>query len=80
VLEKNNGGWNWLKAADVKFKVAGKEMMMAVPRKVLKLTGTNVQFDFKWADNVKLPDDLTVFYEQGDTAPLGRFRFRYTSH
>jgi hypothetical protein len=80
VLEKNNGGWNWLKAADIKFKVAGKEMMMAVPRKVLKLTGTNVQFDFKWADNVKLPDDLTVFYEQGDTAPLGRFRFRYTSH
>jgi hypothetical protein len=77
LLEKNNGGWNWLKAADVKFKVAGNEMQMAVPRKALKLTADPVQFDFKWADNVQLPDDLTVFYEQGDTAPLGRFRFRY---
>jgi hypothetical protein len=36
-----------------------------------------VQFDFKWVDNVELPDDLTVFYVDGDTAPLGRFRFRY---
>jgi hypothetical protein len=54
-------------------------MMMAVPRQVLKLTGADVEFDFKWADNVQLPDDPTVFYEQGDTAPLGRFRFRHTS-
>jgi hypothetical protein len=61
----------------VKFKVEGNEMMMAVPRQVLKLTGADVEFDFKWADNVQLPDDPTVFYEQGDTAPLGRFRFRY---
>ena len=77
VLEKNNGGWNWLKATDVKFKVVGNELQMAVPRKALKLTTDPVQFDFKWVDNVQLPDDLTVFYEQGDTAPLGRFRFRY---
>jgi len=77
VLEKNNGGWNWLKAADVKFKVEGNEMMMSVPRKALKLTGASLQFDFKWVDNVKLPDDLTVLYVDGDTAPLGRFRFRY---
>jgi hypothetical protein len=57
--------------------VEGNEMMMAVPRKALKLTGENVQFDFKWVDNVKLPDDLTVLYTDGDTAPFGRFRFRY---
>jgi hypothetical protein len=76
-LEKNNGGWNWLKAADVKFKVEGNEMMLAVPRKALRLTGASLQFDFKWVDNVKLPDDLTVLYVDGDTAPLGRFRFRY---
>jgi hypothetical protein len=77
VLEKNNGGWNWLPAADVKFRVEGNEMHMAVPRKQLLLTGETVQFDFKWVDNVQLPDDLTVFYVDGDTAPLGRFRFRY---
>jgi hypothetical protein len=79
VLEKNNGGWNWLKAADVKFKVEGNEMMMAVPRKALKLTGARMQFDFKWVDNAKLPDDLSVLYVDGDAAPIGRFRFRYVT-
>jgi hypothetical protein len=77
LLEKNNGGWNWLRAADVRFRLEGNQMHLAVPREVLGLTQDPVTFDFKWADNVKLPDDLSVFYEQGDTAPLGRFRFRY---
>ena len=36
-------------------------------------------FIFKSMRSTVVPntDDLTVFYEQGDTAPLGRFRFRY---
>lgn len=79
ILEKNNGGWNWLKAADVKFRVEGNEMHLAVPRKQLLLNDTAVQFDFKWMDNVPLPDDLTALYVTGDTAPLGRFRFRYAA-
>ena len=79
VLEKNNGGWNWLKAADVNFRMDGNEMHLAVPRKHLLLVGASVQLDFKWVDNVKLPDDLTVLYMDGDTAPLGRFRFRYVA-
>jgi hypothetical protein len=77
LLEKNNGGWNWLRAADIKFRVEGNQMHLAVPREVLGLTQDLVTFDFKWIDNVKLPDDLTVLYYDGDTAPLGRFRFRY---
>ena len=86
LLEKNNGGWNWLRAADVKFRVEGNEMHMAVPRAAMfrmtenrneRLTADPLTFDFKWLDNIKLPDDLTVLYTDGDTAPLGRFRFRY---
>ena len=77
VLEKNNGGWNWLRAADVRFRVEGNQMHVAVPREALGLPQDSVTFDFKWIDNVKLPDDLTVLYLDGDTAPLGRFRFRY---
>jgi len=79
VLEKNNGGRNWLKAADVKYNAQGNQMHMAVPRKLLKMTNDPVQFDFKWLDNISipLPDDLAVFYTDGDTAPTGRFRFRY---
>ena len=77
VLEKNNGGWNWLRAADVRFRVEGNQMHLAVPRDVLELAQDPVTFDFKWIDNVQLPDDLTVLYVDGDTAPLGRFRFQY---
>jgi hypothetical protein len=54
-------------------------MHLAVPREALGLTQDPVTFDFKWIDNVKLPDDLTVLYYDGDTAPLGRFRFRYAT-
>ena len=77
VLEKNNGGWNWLRAADVRFRVEGNQMHLAVPREVLGLAKDPVTFDFKWIDNVQLPDDLTVLYVDGDTAPFGRFRFQY---
>jgi hypothetical protein len=52
-------------------------MHLAVPRDVLGLAQDPVTLDFKWIDNVQLPDDLTVLYQEGDTAPLGRFRFRY---
>jgi hypothetical protein len=77
VLEKNNGGRNWLKAADIQYKVEGNQMHLSVPRRILGIAGDPVTFDFKWLDNIKLPDDLTVLYTDGDTAPSGRFRFRY---
>ena len=77
VLEKNNGGWNWLRAADIRFRIEGNQMHLAIPRQSLGLLAEPVTFDFKWIDNVPLPDDLTVLYSNGDTAPLGRFRFRY---
>jgi hypothetical protein len=53
VLEKNNGGWNWLRAADVRLRVEGNQMHLAVPREPLGLPQDPVTFDFKWIDNVK---------------------------
>ena len=77
VLEKNNGGRNWLQSAHVRYRVEGNQMHMAIPRSALGLGGDPVTFDFKWMDNIPLPDDLTEFFVTGDTAPSGRFRFRY---
>lgn len=77
VLEKSNGGRNWLKVADVRYRVEGNQMHLAVPRRGLGLTGDPITFDFKWLDNIPLPEDLTEFFTTGDTAPSGRFRFRY---
>ncbi|MEY3479281.1 MAG: hypothetical protein RIQ71_56 [Verrucomicrobiota bacterium] len=81
VLEKNTGVNSWLKAGNVKFRVEANEMHIAVPRSLLRLTGEPLTFDFKWLDNIALPlaDDLSLLYVQGDAAPLGRFRFRYTA-
>ncbi len=77
VLEKNNGGRNWLKAADLQYRVDGNRMHLAVPRSALGLIEGPVTLDFKWLDNLPLPEDLTDFFVTGDTAPIGRFRFRY---
>jgi hypothetical protein len=77
VLEKNNGGRNWLKVADVSYRVEGNQMHVAVPRDLLGLRTDPVTLDFKWLDNIPLPEDPTEFFVTGDTAPSGRFRFRY---
>lgn len=77
VLEKNNGGKHWLHAAHVQFRVEGNQMHLTVPRKALGLAADPVTLDFKWLDNIPLPGDLNELHVTGDTAPGGRFRFRY---
>jgi len=77
VLEKSNGGRNWLHSAHARYKVEGNQMHLAIPRAALDLTGDPVTLDFKWLDNIPLPEDLTEFFVTGDTAPSGRFRFRF---
>lgn len=78
-LERNKGGWNWERVAPVELRVAGNEMQVAIPRKVLGLkTGTTrVSIDFKWADHLQQPGDVMDFYVSGDVAPEGRFNYRY---
>lgn len=39
--------------------------------------GSNVNFNFKWADNMQQPGDVLDFYVSGDVAPDGRFRYLY---
>jgi hypothetical protein len=77
-LEKNVGGWKWEKVAKLKFKVSGNELMVAVPRSALGLPdGVPIAFDFKWWDNAQSPGDIMDVYLSGDTAPDGRFNYRY---
>jgi hypothetical protein len=80
-LEKNAGGWNWKKVALVQFRVEGNELQLAIPRSALGLAAgnTTVNLDFKWADNIRLPGDITDFYISGDVAPDARFNYRYVA-
>lgn len=77
VLEHTRTGWGWQPAGEVKFQVKGNELMMAVPRKALGLTGDKVEFEFKWADNIQREASVDEFILSGDAAPPGRFNYLY---
>lgn len=81
VIERNAGGWHWEKVVqpEVRMRVEGDELHLAIPRTVLNLQADArpLSFDFKWADNLQQPGDVMDFYVSGDVAPDGRFTYRY---
>lgn len=78
VLEECSGGWEWKPVAEVQMRVKGNEMELAIPRAALKFdAAAPLQFDFKWADNIKPENGAVDFFVNGDVAPNGRFRYRF---
>ena len=78
LLEKSDGGWRWTKVAGVQFAVSGCEMELAVPLGCLGIKNTdNFSIDFKWVDNAAGDGDIQTCMRDGDSAPNGRFRYRY---
>ena len=79
-LEKSADGWTWEQVAKVSLAVKGNELMLAVPREALRLPDAQaVGCDFKWWDNPQKPGDVMDTYVSGDTAPDGRFNYRYAT-
>ncbi len=80
-LEKCRGGWKWERAAEVSYRVSGNELHLAIPRPAvgLGLASEQISLDFKWTDNWSKPGDVMDFYVSGDTAPEGRFKYRYAT-
>lgn len=78
-LERSTGGWNWEEAGKVRYSVNGNVLQIEVPRKMLGLKGTKVEFNFKWSDNMQEDGDIMDFYVNGDVAPGGRFMFHFTN-
>lgn len=60
-------------------RTEGNELHLAIPRPALGLREgeTRLSIDFKWMDNAKRPGDILDSYASGDTAPEGRFMYRY---
>jgi hypothetical protein len=73
--------FHWQVLAAVDNRAEENEFMIKVPLAFLGLDGSSsVMFDFKWCDNVPLGTDIEYcfdFYTSGDTAPNGRFSYRY---
>jgi hypothetical protein len=81
ILESTKSGWNWQPNGTVQFKVAGNQLMLAVPRLALGLADADkpLRLEFKWADNFKENDNIDAFTLYGDAAPPGRFNYLYTA-
>ena len=61
----------------VSYQVLGNQMMIAVPKSLLNLSGSEISFEFKWADSREAYQTVEDFYEKGDCAPYGRFNYEY---
>ncbi len=70
-------GGHWAEAARLNYRYSGKELEIAVPRKLLGLKGDAFSFDFKWADNTTDLKDPISLCTSGDTAPNRRFNYRF---
>lgn len=67
----------WVATGKAKARIDGNQMMVAVDKASIGLTGDKT-FDFKWVDNVlKNTADILDFYASGECAPNGRFNYRY---
>ena len=75
-IERSSGGWTWEAVREVGYRVRGCEMELSIPRAVLG--EGKLAFDFKWVDNALATGDIMELYTNGDTAPNGRFAYRFT--
>jgi hypothetical protein len=51
-------------------------MEIKIPRSMLGLKD-ELDFGFKWSDNMQYENDLMDFWVNGDVAPAGRSNFHY---
>ena len=60
----------------------GKVLQVSIPRELLGITDDSFEINFKWADNNLTQNgngqvDILDFYQYGDVAPSGRFKYVY---
>lgn len=77
VIEMSEGGWNFKKIGLADIKIYEKALVMRIRTELLGIEGSFIAFDFKWADNSTTTGDIMEFMDKGDSAPFGRFNFRY---
>ena len=78
-LEMCLNGWNWKDMGTVAYRVQGDEMVVAVPMASIGIDDPEkFTVDFKWVDNAVKSGDIQECLSDGDAAPNGRFRYRYT--
>ena len=79
LLERSIGTWNFEPAGEVEYVIRGNRLEVKIPRNALQWPsgGDIPAFGFKWADGNAEFGNIYEFYQYGDAAPDGRFRFYY---
>jgi len=80
VVQQALGGIHWRGLAYVDYAVEGNQLHLRVPRALLGdvAKGEDLSFRFKWSDN-RQTDNALDWWIHGDTAPNGRFTYRFRS-
>ena len=77
-LKSTTSGWNWTMVNNnISYRVSGNKIEIAIPRSDIGEIGSDVKFDFHWADNIQKNNDVIEFAVSGDSAPDRRFNYRY---
>jgi hypothetical protein len=77
--QSTESSWEWWRVVDkLTYKYEGNEIHLAIP---FRSIGVNLDLskfiDFKWIDSIPNPADILSLYVEGDSAPSGRFCYRY---
>jgi len=62
----------------VDYEVNANKLEIKMPRSSLGLK-EELDFQFKWYDNMQKEGDIMDFWLNGDVAPRGRFNFHFTT-
>ena len=77
-IEQSLNGWNWRKTATATMHAEECQMALSLPMDRIGITDPNrFTIDFKWVDNALREGDIQECLADGDSAPNGRFRYRY---
>jgi hypothetical protein len=79
-IEACKDGWDWKHIGHAHYRTEGNQMHIAIQKKLLGIKGNSFVIEFKWIDNTQKPSDILDLYINGDSAPNGRFRYRYKTH
>lgn len=76
---RSRPGGRWEQVGTAEWRVAGNELELAIPRRLLGLGKGPVRLDFHWSDNVAPAAFTKSFAGTADHAPNRRFNYRYGS-
>ncbi len=76
-----DGKWEFESVGEADMILGDRSITIRVSKSILGVeNGTEVSFNFKWADNSVTDGDVMKFMELGDAAPDDRFAFAYTAN